>query len=92
MKLTKSYLRHLIREEIQKEGFLDMLKSRDHDQEGSGGSYRVEIVNTRDTSGSWRQVDVEAHSDEEAIEKAKGALGRKEKIRSITNPDGEPVV
>ena len=92
MKLTKSYLRHLIREEIQKEGFLDMLKSRDHDQEGSGGSYRVEIVHTRDTSGSWRQVDVEARSDEEAIEKAKDALGRQEKIRSITNPDGEPVV
>ena len=92
MKLTKSQLRQLIREEIQKEGFLDMFKSRDHDQEGSGGSYTVEIVNTRDTSGSWRQVEFDARSDEEAIEKAKDALGRQEKIRSITNPDGEPVV
>ena len=92
MKITKAKLRQIIREELQKEGFLDILKSRDNDQKGSGGSYRVEIGNTQDTSGSWRQEDVEAHSDEEAIEKAKRLLGRKETIRSITNPEGNKVV
>ena len=47
MKITKAKLRQIIREELQKEGFLDILKSRDHDQKGSGGSYRVEIGNTQ---------------------------------------------
>jgi hypothetical protein len=103
MKITKSQLRKIIKEEIQKEGFGDRLAKfgkafkaaigpRDEGEPGGDGSYIVDIVNTRDTSGSWRQVNIPASSLDDAIAKAvKKELQTQEIIGKITAPNGNVV-
>tara|TARA_R110002020_G_C16233895_1_gene768620 strand:+ start:1084 stop:1566 length:483 start_codon:yes stop_codon:yes gene_type:complete len=95
MKITKSQLRKIIKEEISKEleeGPMDFMKKmmgpRDQGRTPET-DWTVTLTNKAGKSGSWRTVTVGAHSEEEAAQKAKAQMDDHETVSRVEKALGE---
>ena len=98
MKITKTQLRKIIKEEISKEleeGPMDFVKKmmgpRDQGRTPET-DWTVTLTNKAGKSGSWRTITLRAHSEKEAAQKAKAQKLDHETVSRVEKALGEAQV
>ena len=98
MKLTKTQLRKIIKEEISKEleeGPMDFVKKmmgpRDQGRTPET-DWTVTLTNKPGKSSSWRTITLRAHSEKEAAQKAKAQMDDHETVSRVEKALGEAQV